>query len=243
MKRFVIILAAALAACHSTRDARPDPLPGFPRVMLWAWERPESLEFVDPKVAGVAFLARTISWTNGEVTSRPRLQPLHIPANTALMAVVRMESGGEPLPDVAQVAGEALKASELEGATVEALQLDFDAKVGERDWYGAVVKKLREALPKPTPLSITALVSWCQFDGWISNLPVSDATPMLFRMGDNESYRGGEFRVGMCRSSVGISTDETTPALPPARRVFVFNPRPWSDTAYRWALERVRKWQ
>jgi hypothetical protein len=53
---------------------RPDLLPGFPRLVLWAWERPERLEFLDPRSAGVAFLARTVSWHAGQITSHPRLQ-------------------------------------------------------------------------------------------------------------------------------------------------------------------------
>jgi len=211
--------------------------------MLWAWERPEDLSFAQPQTAGVAFLARTISWRNGEMNFRPRLQPLHVSQGAALMAVVRLESGGEPLPDAAAVALETAKAVQIEGVSVRALQVDFDAKGSEREWYRGLLTRLRESLPASMPLSITALASWCQFDGWIANLPVSDAVPMLFRMGAGESFPGGDFRVPICRSSVGISTDETPPAVPRGRRIFVFNPRPWSETTYRWALERVRKWQ
>ncbi len=242
MKRFLLCAAALLAmGCRS--DRRPDPLPGFPRLMLWAWERPEDFSFLDPQAAGVAFLARTISWSAGEVNSRPRLQPLHIPAETALMAVVRLESGGSPLPDASAVAADVAKVAELQGVVIKAVQVDFDARAGEREWYRAMLAGLKGLLPASMPLSITALASWCQGDGWIGNLPVNDATPMLFRMGAGESFAGGDFRVPLCRSSAGISTDEIPRAVPGGRRLFVFNPRPWSDTAYRLAREEVRKWQ
>src|SRR5208283_4802401 len=79
------IIALLLGAC----GARHDPLPGFPRLVLWAWERPERLAFVDPRVAAVAYLARTISWHQGTVESHPRLQPLEVPPGVRLMAVVR----------------------------------------------------------------------------------------------------------------------------------------------------------
>jgi len=51
-------LAAALFALLLPRwPDRRDPLPGFPRLMLWAWESPQDLRFVTPGRAGIAFLA------------------------------------------------------------------------------------------------------------------------------------------------------------------------------------------
>jgi hypothetical protein len=70
-------LSAVLCLCCGCRQ-QPDPLPGFPRLVLWAWERPERMEFLNPRSAGVAFLARTVSWRAGQITSRPRLQPLQV---------------------------------------------------------------------------------------------------------------------------------------------------------------------
>ena len=32
----------------------------LPRVILWAWERPTDLHFIDPRQVGVAFLAQTV---------------------------------------------------------------------------------------------------------------------------------------------------------------------------------------
>lgn len=77
----------------------------LPRVMLWAWERPQDLRFIDPRTTGVAFLAgtieiRSVSLGNKEkvadadssVVMRPRLQPLLVPPGTPLMAVVRVET-------------------------------------------------------------------------------------------------------------------------------------------------------
>jgi len=64
--------------------------------VLWAWERPERLRFVDPHTAGVAFLIRTISWRGGEVESRPRVQPLEVPAGVALMAEPILRDAARP---------------------------------------------------------------------------------------------------------------------------------------------------
>jgi hypothetical protein len=80
----------------------------LPRVMLWAWERPQDLRFIDPRTTGVAFLAGTVeirgfdagtagshaSAASAEATVvlHPRLEPLLVPPGTALMAVVRVET-------------------------------------------------------------------------------------------------------------------------------------------------------
>src|SRR5579884_2097798 len=92
------MVAAAIASALLLRSTAPaDPLPALPRVMLWAWERPEDLRFIKPGSAGIAFLARTV-WMDGDnVSARPRLQPLRYTPDTLLMAVVRLESAGHGL--------------------------------------------------------------------------------------------------------------------------------------------------
>src|SRR5690349_13990284 len=64
----------------------------FPRIILWAWEHPSDLHFIDPKNVGVAFLATTICLPGNDVIIRPRLQPLSVPPGTSLMATVRIET-------------------------------------------------------------------------------------------------------------------------------------------------------
>jgi hypothetical protein len=231
MVLFALILLTGCGAVH-------DELPGFPKLMLWAWERPENMSFLDPDSAGVAFLARTISWRNGVLESRARMQPLQAPPATAFMAVVRLESGGGSPPDAESVAREAAKGA----LTARALQIDFDATRSERAWYREFLKRLRADLPPQFPLEITALTSWCLHDDWIAGLPVGEAVPMLFRMGPGEGYSGGDFRDPLCRSAVGVSTDELPRAVPRGRRLFVFHPRPWTADAYQGALRLAREW-
>jgi hypothetical protein len=233
------LAAAVWIWCGCQR--RPDPLPGFPRLVLWAWERPERLEFLNPRSAGVAFLARTVSWRAGQIISRPRLQPLRVPPATALMAVVRLESGGLPLPETGAVRAEILKAASIRD--VQALQVDFDARLSERDWYRQLLQELRRDLKASMPLSMTALASWCDRESWVEGLPVSDAVPMLFRMGAGEPRGTRDFRAGPCRASFGISTDELPADLPHGRRLFVFHPRAWDEDAYRGAVRLAVKWR
>jgi hypothetical protein len=240
--RIVVVAAAVCAtAVLATRRGHPDPLPGVPRLVLWAWERPEHLPFLDPNVAGVAFLARTIRWQDGRMESRPRLQPLSVPPETRIIAVVRLESGGGAKPDVAIVARGAAGAAAF--PNVRALQVDFDAKQSERQWYRDMLARLRGLLPSAVPLEITALASWCQSDDWMNGLPVADAVPMLFRMGAGEEYAGSDFRGTLCRESIGLSTDESPAAIPRGRRLFLFHPRPWTEETYRGALQLARRWR
>lgn len=71
---------------------------------------------------------------------------------------------------------------------------------------------------------------------------------MLFGMGiDRHSVvrylaSGNDFRPKICRFSLGVSTDEPPPRLPAGRRIYVFNPRPWSAQSAGDALRRARRW-
>jgi uncharacterized protein DUF3142 len=237
-----LILPLLLPACVR----RPDPLPGFPRVFVWAWERPEDLSWLDTRAVGVAFLARTVCPREDGVFVRPRMQPLLVPPDTVLMAVVRVETGGptgHPASgaDVGRTAGAIADAAGLPG--VRGLQVDFDAVASERAFYRALLLELRRRLPARMPLSITALASWCESDGWIEGLPVAEAVPMLFRMGPDRYSAGTDFSSDLCRSSVGVSTDELPSRIPAGRRVYVFDPRAWSPDHVQAILRKVSQWQ
>jgi hypothetical protein len=72
-KRMLWIAAATLlllalfgnSTAQLWRRGRPyiigDPMRAYPRVFLWAWERPEDLSFIDPREAGVVVLAKTLT--------------------------------------------------------------------------------------------------------------------------------------------------------------------------------------
>jgi hypothetical protein len=92
-------------------------------------------------------------------------------------------------------------------------------------------------------LNITALASWCLGDPWIGDLPVNDAVPMLFRMGQGEPREITDFSAPVCRSSIGLSTDELRQGLPRGRRLFIFHPRPWTPQAFHDAMEIARAFQ
>jgi hypothetical protein len=229
-RALLVSAAILLAAC------RRDALPQFPRLMLWAWESPQNLDFIDPKQAGVAFLARTVLVKDGQAKILPRFQRLHVPAGTVLMAVVRIESQGTPLPDVQTVCGMVASAATLAG--VRGLQIDYDAKSSERGFYRGLIQCVRSRTG--LPLVITALASWCQADDWIRGLPISDAVPMLFRMGPDRYRPGSNFPVPLCQNSFGISIDEPIARLPRGKRLYIFHPGPWTQIDYQNALAWAR---
>jgi hypothetical protein len=231
------VAAAAFAILLGCAPAR-DPLPGFPKVILWAWERPEDLRFIVPSATGVAFLAETVFVDNAAVRYHPRMQPLRVPPETKLIAVVRIESKGQPSGDAAD---EVLRA--IADKRISALQIDFDARESERSFYAGLLREVRARMPREMPLEITALVSWCGGKSWLGGLPVVDVVPMFFRMGADVHAPKEASREPLCRSAVGISTDEVYTEIPRGRRVYVFHPRPWTETDYRAVLQESAKWR
>ena len=181
--------------------------------MLWAWERPEDLNFIDPRKTGVAFLAETINvikFDAGEPSSHslgavqfgvtPRRQPMRVPNGTSLVAVARIEmrtaranelkiraatnSGSGAVSEKTDASEIAAEIARLtEIRGVVAIQIDFDATVSQREFYAAILRELRQKIPNEMPISITALSPWCIGDPWLDALPIDEAVPMLFRMG------------------------------------------------------------
>ena len=227
-------------------------LAGLPQIMLWAWERPEALNFIDPREVGVAFLAGTLYLRGEKVGVRPRLQPLQVPDDTALMAVVRLETDQVEPPQLSadqqrQVVSAIIKLTRL--PQVATIQIDFDAKALERPFYRGLLSDLRQRFPAPFGLSMTALASWCIHADWLADLPVDEAVPMLFRMGADHLQvllhlrAGKDFSSALCRHSLGVATDEPLPNLPAGRRVYLFHPHPWSAKIAHDTITEVKQWQ
>lgn len=234
----VVLVPISILALRATSK----PVSKLPPVIVWAWERPEKLAFINTDQVGVAFLAKTLRLEDDRVLSRPRLQPLELAPGTKLIAVVRIESDHPRLSftQLEQSVQEITKLSALSG--ISAVQIDFDAKVSERDFYRNLLRELRRQLPSSTSLSITALASWCEGDIWLSDLPIDEAVPMLFRMGlDRTRFQSGRpFDAAICQSAAGVSTDEPITA-PPVDRLYIFNPKPWSRDSLNSALEAYKK--
>jgi hypothetical protein len=199
---------------------------------------------------------------------RPRLQPLRVAPGTPLIAVVRIENpphlkaqaSTSPISDEFRTQLATQIASLQSMANVRAVQIDFDATSSQRDFYSALLQDVRRQLRPDLPLSITALASWCIGDSWLDALPagtIDEAVPMLFRMGVDSANVANflrtnqEFRSTACRTSLGLSTDETfsrsilTGESPNAlasqaeKRIYVFAPHPWTEREINSVLQEI----
>lgn len=217
--------------------------------MLWAWERAEDLSYVDARRVGVAYLAQTITLSGDRCGVRRRVQPLHLPDGAKVEAVTRIEIDPARQPACTPQQRQIVVDNIVKVARrykVSAVQIDFDARENERQFYADLLNELRPQLPAGVGLSITALVSWCLYDRWLATLPVDEAVPMMFRMGRDHGKVLVHFRNkrdyahAICNESLGISLDEpqvnavmkqllARQSAPP--RVYVFSPSRWTREA------------
>jgi uncharacterized protein DUF3142 len=218
-----------------------------PRVILWAWERPEDLRFLNPPQAEVSFLAASVDLTEAGFSVRPRRQPLYLPPDLRPRATVRIEmrQGGS----VARVAPELRQRlverliTIAQGVKAAALQIDFDARESETEAYLTLLGELRGRMPPGLPLSITALASWCGPGSWLARAPVDEVVPQLFRMGPEDVWHYERALRGFappCARSVGLALDEWRAPPTSASTVYLFNPRPWTAAAFTQTLSRLK---
>jgi Protein of unknown function (DUF3142) len=231
---FTVLLILAFTITGAVREKQPLQK----KVMLWAWERPEQLGFIETGKAGVAYLAESFNLRGNDVVVKPRLQPLIAPDGTELIAVIRIDTDRITLPAFSEkqshrIVYEITELSKRE--SISGVQIDFDALVSERSFYQQLLQQVRKKIPAATTLSITALASWCMFDDWIKGLPVDEAVPMLFRMGNDKEMiirylrDHNNFPAELCRNSIGVSTDESTFMSWSQKRVYIFNPHAWTS--------------
>jgi len=236
---FAFALLSLFIACKVDPAVRLPRASDAPKTMLWAWERREDLRFIDPSTTGVAFLAMTLTLEGNAVRREPRRQPLEVPDGTYLIAVIRIETskatdrrpalGDSQIDETVELAHEALS-----GPNVRGIQIDFDATLSERPFYRKLMSALRSGLPTGTPLTMTALASWCVGDRWLQEMDVDEAVPMAFVMGaDADRIRSfiraeNDWTEPLCRASYGLSINEAPlTGLKPDRRVFYFNDEAW----------------
>lgn len=245
----MVFLLVFCGNCKTKREVNAALNDAMPKNILWAWERPEDLRFIDGREFGVAFLAQTLFLESDEVVYKPRRQPLEIAPETYVIAVTRIETskigGKRPSFSPGQLEKIVnLVKNTLELPNVKAVQIDFDAVGSERKFYREFIKKLKDRLPLNTPLTITALASWCVGDAWFNDFPIDEAVPMAFQMGaDTDKIRsfladGNDWREPLCQGSYGLSVEEPLNAsFKPNRRFYYFKSKAWEKSD----LERISK--
>jgi hypothetical protein len=225
-----------LSACGVEEGQRAEPAD----LHLWVWQRDEDLSFIDTDSVSLALWIATITIDQRGIDVAARANSVIYPSEARMLAVVRLEIApgfeAQALESISEVIG-ALVAP----LAVDELQIDFDARVSQRDFYRRLIDTLRAQLPAHS-LSITALASWCYGDPWIADLPVAAAVPMYFRMGEDGGQishylsSGRQIPATICRDNAGHSLDEPEVPAAPAQRIFVFSPEPWNEDL----LERAK---
>jgi hypothetical protein len=227
----IVALLALGAACRSVKDR----LPGFPALVLSTQDKPDNLTFIEPDQAGVAYLAKTIYLQDGQISSVPRTQPLQVGPSVPLIAIVRIEHMGGKPAEPGGVSNEI--AAVLSRRQIRALQIDFEASDKDRGFYANLLQDLHQRIPPSVPVEITAAPSWCGANSWLKTLPITAAVPLFYRGGNPAAAQKERLAEPLCRSAIGIASDQVSLPLPEHRRVFVFQPQPWTEAAY----QRVRK--
>jgi hypothetical protein len=253
----IILMVFLCIRADSSNDAR---MSGLPRVFLWAWERPDDLRTL-PANVGVAYLAATLRIVGDRVIVLPRMQPLMVPKNVVLISVIRIEVDERQRTELTDRCAHQISSSICKFANLPrtgAVQVDFDARQDERDFYRRLLGYLRASLPVSQPISITALASWCMCDNWMQRLPVDESVPMFFSMGPEthnvlaDVELGRRFGDRRCDRSLGISLDEpgvNAVALSAARqrnfeqpiRLYMFSSKKWSDKSIQRALQLAKQ--
>jgi len=231
-----------------------------PDVTIWAWERNEDLTFTDSRVK-VAYFAGTIYLRDSRVSFRPRRQQLKLRAGASTMPVFRIvsirdSSDPPPLSSVDVVVNHIVTQLKTVGGATK-VQIDFDARQDERQFYRCLLEKLRRASPAGTRISITALASWLLDDRWLTARVADEVVAMLFSMGPGRRevlslLKRKPLDAGVnVDIAVGISANERdtnericqSGVLERAKSVYIFNSHPWTESRFkRIENEVIEKW-
>ncbi len=258
----LVLLVVATTLFFNSNPAKFASLIGAdrkPDIMLWAWEAPCDLRWIDPDEIGVAFLASTITIYDDRIWIKPRMQPLKVAPKTYLTSVVRLECLRDKPPTLSQKQMDGIVAQVLNQAKVDgvrAVQIDFDARVSQRAFYRRLLSELKEKLPSNVQLSMTALASWCIGDRWLKNTAADEVVPMFFSMGaDNASViqylRAGrkihdfdkEKAIGLSANSadvINVLSQGNGIETMKGRRVYLFSNKGWTRASAQQILRKVR---
>ena len=247
----IALFLSSIAGGCGTDPAAPvrhPALAALPRLGVWAWERPEEFLFSVPQPFFVAYVEHQIWLTGAEVQHRPRLQRLAV-RNVPLVPVIHVEPSGFSPPALNDAQAEAIvrwTVAAGRASPSKVVQLDFEARKSQREFYRRIVHEIRRLLPKDVALSVTALASWCVGDDWLAGVPADEVVPMLFRMGTDGPQiariwqQDRQLPRVQCRSSAAFSTSEMLPAPRSVEtRIYLFSPRPWTARTLEDALRKL----
>lgn len=219
-------------------------------IYVWAWERPEDLTFLENSTdtITVVYYAGDVVIQNGGMEIKLRRNKLFLPGDVSVMPLVRIDNFDNATA-LTEERMQAIQSFIVRICTVSGIsgcQIDFDATVSERPVYAKLIAGVKKEIPINIPLSITALVSWCDTFSWLDDTVIDYAVPMFYRLGPDRDQIQND-RVGQtfmkskkCQTTVGISTDEKIPIKKywQGRDIYFFNPQPWTKEVF---IQEIRK--
>lgn len=240
-----LLLATLLSA--SLSYAKASGKISAPQTVLWAWQRNENLLHIDPSKFAVAYLACYSTISGANLHFEWRNQRLDVPSGTRMLPVMRIDVDHRSKPDFSEAQLERLSEALLKISKISKtnqIQIDFDALQNERAFYRSLLERTRRKLPPDVSISITSLASWCLFDNWLTDLPVTETVPMMFSLGKERKKvlqyfkTGHDFLCKGCCSSLGVSIEDREAALLMIEkakqrkiptRIYFFTRTPWTD--------------
>ncbi len=213
---------------------------GDQKTVLWLWDRPCDMRFLVSNEFEFALLTMTFEFDESHIKIIPRHSSALVGEHALVVPVIRLESIGASRRFSTKVTQELIEnicAEARHYPNAMKIQIDFDAKKSERDWYRNLLIVLRNRLPADWSLSVTAIASWCYEKEWLESLPADEIVPMFFRMGRDSRRMRQEFHTLLVSLNnnrdnreycPGISLDEPLQISKYARRLYVFNPNSWN---------------
>jgi len=261
MKRFLVLLTllsvialVIVGAMPRIARATHGVAPTI-RLVLWSWQHDDDLRLLRDTKIGVAYYAGTIILGRDVATFKKRPNRLLLAESTPRFPVFRMENAhhGDISKKAFDEASDII-ATYCSTKNADAVQIDFDAELSDRDPYLAFLHELKRKLPAKTSLSVTALSSWCLDDKWLQKAPVDETVAMMFAMGKGkrevfDALKRERLDSGAsCAQSVGISISEhgnnerlrKEGCMGTGQRVYAFSPLGWTKQRYEEVLSEVK---
>lgn len=196
---------------------RSDPLARAPALFVRASDLAEDFRFLRGSGIGIVIPVATARVENGTLEIQARKASLMLPDDKPyLLALYRLEVTSAQLDPQLRARIAADIANRASEHFLRAVQLEFWAEPGQRDWYRALLGDLRNRLAGKKPLTITAPPSWCHDPAWAASLPVDEIVPWH---SEPATAADVDYPVTLCNWSLGVSTAGT--GLHTRRRMYL----------------------
>ena len=224
LRLFGLLAAIACPAVAAPQDA------SLPGEIWWYWDRPAAQLPTPAPGVGAAVVVTHVLLSGAGFARQLRRSALRLPDGVVTMPVIHVE-----VDPARPFAGNAAQIEALRDAVVDVarrggpsawVQLDFEARQSQRDFWRAAVRAIKAALPAGVRLSVTALASWCYGDRWLGDVPVDEVVPMYFRLSrarpDYVLRSAAGVAEPRCGQAYGVADDEPPWPVALTGRRYVF---------------------